>query len=199
MVINVMDLVQLKAYARQYGVALALMWTASFLSIVFAPASMLGSLLALSTPFVVGWFLVRFRNDALEGHISFRRGFAFSCYTFFYASLLFAAVQFVYLRFFDHGAFMSMLGASLKTMEDIYRREGAAAMQAVAQMKQTISVVGQLSPLQLTFVIMMDNILMGALLSLPIALACRRKTFMPTNGQKQQEQQEQQEQHEHAE
>lgn len=119
MIINVMDLVQLKAYARQYGVALALVWTASFLSIVFAPASVLGSLLALSTPIVVGWFLVRFRNDALDGHISFRRGYAFSCYTFFYASLLFAAVQFVYLRFFDHGAFMAMLGASIKTMEDV--------------------------------------------------------------------------------
>ena len=193
MIINVMDLVQLKAYARQYGVALALVWTASFLSIVIAPASVLGSLLALSTPIVVGWFLVRFRNGALDGHISFRRGFAFSCYTFFYASLLFAAVQFVYLRFFDHGAFMAMLGESLKTMEEVYRHEGAAAMQAIGQMKQTISVVGQLSPLQLTFVIMMDNILVGALLSLLIALACRRKAFIPTN------EHEQQEQHEHAE
>lgn len=193
MIINVMDLVQLKAYARQYGVVLAAVWAASFLSIVIAPASVLGSLLALSTPIVVGWFLVRFRNGALDGHISFRRGFAFSCYTFFYASLLFAAVQFVYLRFFDHGAFMAMLGESLKTMEEVYRHEGAAAMQAIGHMKQTISVVGQLSPLQLTFVIMMDNILVGALLSLPIALACRRKTFMPTNGH------EQQEQHEHAE
>ena len=188
MVINVMDLVQLKAYARQYGVVLALVWAASFLSIVFAPASVLGSLLALSTPIVVGWFLVRFRNDALDGHISFRRGFAFSCYTFFYASLLFAAVQFVYLRFFDHGAFMAMLGESLQTMEDVYRHEGAAALQAVDQMKRTIAVIGQLSPLQLTFVIMMDNILMGVLLSLPIALACRRKTFIPTNGPEQKEQ-----------
>ena len=194
MVINVMDLVQLKAYARQYGVALAMVWAASFLSIVFAPASVLGSLLALSTPIVVGWFLVRFRNGALDGHISFRRGYAFSCYTFFYASLLFAAVQFVYLRFFDHGAFMAMLGESFKTMEDVYRHEGAAAMQAVGQMKQTISMVGQLSPLQLTFVVMMDNLFIGALLSLPIALACRRKAFIPTDRQ-----QEQPEQHEHAE
>jgi len=193
MIINVMDLVQLKAYARQYGVALALVWTASFLSIVLAPASVLGSLLALSTPIVVGWFLVRFRNDALDGHISFRRGYAFSCYTFFYASLLFAAVQFVYLRFFDHGAFMAMLGASIKTMEDVYRQEGAAALQAVEQMKQTIGMVGQLSPLQLTFVVMMDNLFIGALLSLPIALACRTKAYMPTNGQ------ENHGQHEHAE
>lgn len=190
MIINVMDLVQLKAYARQYGVALAAIWAASFLSIVIAPASVLGSLLALSTPIVVGWFLVRFRNGALDGHISFRRGFAFSCYTFFYASLLFAAVQFVYLRFFDQGAFMTMLGESLKTMEEVYRHEGAAAMQAIGQMKQTISMVGQLSPLQLTFVIMMDNLFIGALLSLPIALACRRKAFIPTNEHEQQEQQE---------
>lgn len=190
MIINVMDLVQLKAYARQYGVVLAAIWAASFLSIVIAPASVLGSLLALSTPIVVGWFLVRFRNGALDGHISFRRGFAFSCYTFFYASLLFAAVQFVYLRFFDQGAFMAMLGESLKTMEEVYRHEGAAAMQAIGQMKQTISMVGQLSPLQLTFVIMMDNLFIGALLSLPIALACRRKAFIPTNEHEQQEQQE---------
>ncbi len=187
MVINVMDLVQLKAFARQYGVALALLWTASFLSVIFAPASVLGSLLALSTPIAVGWFLVRFRNSALDGHISFRRGFAFSCYTFFYASLIFAAIQFVYLRFFDHGAFMAMLGESVKTMQDVYRTQGAAAMQAVDQMKHTISIVGQLSPLQLTFVIMMDNILMGALLSLPIAYACRRKNLQSSGQQNMQD------------
>lgn len=112
--INVIALIQLRAFARQYGFFLFLLWMASFVAYFTNPASSWGSLLAMSTPFVVGWFLVRFRNGALDGHISFRRGLVFSFYTFFYASLLFAVAQYVYFRFFDNGALLSMMLATVK-------------------------------------------------------------------------------------
>ena len=86
--INVTALVQLKAFARQDGVILALTWIASFILMIYTPQYSYGNLLALSTPFIVGWRLCAFRNYALDGKISFRRGFAYSCYTFFYASLV---------------------------------------------------------------------------------------------------------------
>lgn len=173
--INVMNLVQLKAFARQDGVLLALLWACSFLAVMLSPGSALGSLLALSTPFVVGWLLARFRDGALDGIISFRRAFAFSCYTFFYASLIFAAVQFVYFRFFDHGNLMSMMMENLRVMEQAASTQGAVGKTSIAQMKETAQIVGQLSPVQITFVIMMDNLLVGAFMSLPIALWGSRK------------------------
>lgn len=80
--INVTSLIQVKAFARQDGFFLFLLWLASFGAFIANPVSTWGSLLAMSTPFFVGWLLVRFRNYALDGAISFRRALAFCFYTF---------------------------------------------------------------------------------------------------------------------
>lgn len=173
--INVAALVQLKAFARQDGVFLALLWIAGFLLTVLVPASSWGGLMTLSTPLLVGWLLTRFRDNALDGVISFRRGYVYSCYTFFYASLLFAVVQYIFLRYFDHGALISMLLMSVKTLEEAYKQNNMTAGPTITEMKQGLTLIAQMSPIQLTFVFMMQNLLFGAILSLPIALFCRRK------------------------
>ena len=104
---------QVKAFARIDGVFMAVLWAASFMAIIFDPQSVWGTMLAIATPFVAGARLKVFRDRALDGVISFRRGYAYLWYTFLYASLLFAAFQLVYFRFFDNGAFVGMLvGAS---------------------------------------------------------------------------------------
>ena len=89
--IDATALVQLKAFARQDGAILALAWTASFALIVYSPQYSLGNLLALATPFIVGWRLSRFRDYALGGLISFSssnlvyRIFHFSFFTFHFS------------------------------------------------------------------------------------------------------------------
>ena len=168
--INVIALIQLRAFARQYGFFLFLLWMASFVAYFTNPASSWGSLLAMSTPFVVGWFLVRVRNGALDGHISFRRGLVFSFYTFFYASLLFAVAQYVYFRFFDNGALLSMMLATVKQLESVYKANG----MSLNELRQSINAIGQLSPIEIAFVFMMQNFLFGLIMSFPIALICQR-------------------------
>ncbi len=168
--INVTALIQLKAFARQDGFLLFLLWMASFAVIVNNPASFWGSLLAMATPFYVGYLLARFRNYALYGFISFRRALAFSLYTFFYASLLFAVAQFVYFRYLDHGTFLAMLTASMKTLEPFYRAQGIS----VSELQQSLAMIGQLTPIETAFVFMMQNILIGAVLSFPIAWIGKR-------------------------
>ena len=103
--IDVVSIVQVKAYARQGGLFLSLAWLVSFALILLVPKSSWGGLVAMSSPFLVGWLLQRFRNEALDGAISFRRALVFSCLTFFYASMIFALAQYVYFRFLDHGLF----------------------------------------------------------------------------------------------
>lgn len=90
--INVAHLVQLKAFARQDALLLALLWAASFACIVMLNAGLIGNILALATPFLVGKRLAAFRTQALYGVISFRRAYAYSLYVFIYASLVFALV-----------------------------------------------------------------------------------------------------------
>lgn len=170
--INVISLIQLKAFARQDGFLLFLLWIASFALIVHDPASSWGSLLAMATPFFVGWLLVKFRDYALQGVISFRRALAFSVFTFFYASMLFAVAQYVYFRFLDNGALVSMLLSSIKALEPFYRAQGVS----VEGLRQSITMISDLSPVEIAFIFMMQNIFMGFFMSFPIALITRRST-----------------------
>lgn len=168
--IDATALVQLKAFAHQDGAILALAWTASFALIVYSPQYSLGNLLALATPFIVGWRLSRFRDYALGGLISFRRGFAFSCYTFFYASLAFALVQYLYFTFLDNGRMEDMLDNTIRVMTPIYKEQGISPKELNA----AAEVITSLSPIYIAITFMMQNLFIGLLLSLPVALLGRR-------------------------
>ena len=82
------EYVQLKAFARQDGVLLALLWVSSFLLYIMGLSNqMLGMaaiILMLYTPFFVSGRLAKFRDYGREGLISFRRGYAYTVLVFFY-------------------------------------------------------------------------------------------------------------------
>jgi hypothetical protein len=179
--IDISALVQVKAFARQDAVALSVLWTASLAAYALSPSSSWGSLLALCTPFLVGWLLTRFRETALDGVISFRRGLAYCCYVFFYASLIFALVQYIYFRFLDGGRFAQMIDASLKVLEPFYQQQGISTKELETGSK----IISMMSPIQLAFTFMMQNLFVGFLLSLPIALICQRRTKRQGAGDKQ--------------
>lgn len=163
--------VQLKAFARQEALMLAALWTASFALTMMAQAGALGNLLALSTPFVVVWRTNIFRDKVLGGIISWRRAWAFCLYTFVYASLAFALVQFAYFRFLDHGSFAQLITDTMNTMMPLYEQNGMTK----AEVTQSINAIRELTPVQWAFVFMLQNMVIGALASVPLALISRRK------------------------
>ena len=93
-VIDTGKIKQTKAFARQDGTLLGIVWVASFVCTMLAAEpeyQMLGlfsNLLILSTPFVVAKRLKYFRDVVREGHISFKHGLYYCVQTFFYATLL---------------------------------------------------------------------------------------------------------------
>lgn len=163
--INVPSLIQLKAFARIDGLWLALLWTASFMSMMYIPKSALGGLLMLATPPFMLWRFIKFRNYALDGVISFARGLTYGCYCIFYASLLFAFVQTAYFQFLDGGHFVQIMHQALQTMEGVYQQNGVDVKQAM----ETVDLMGTLKPIELAFVFMTQNLLLGALLSVIVA------------------------------
>lgn len=169
--INVQDLIQLKAFARQDGALTALLWTASFAFVVTGTGGSLGNLLMMATPFFVGWRLVKFRNYALGGAISLRRSLAYCLYTFLCAAVLFAVVQYVYFRFLDHGVFTTMFTQAMNALAPAYEQSGMSK----ADIKQTLDLVATLTPTQWTFVFMAQNVVLSLIACLPIALACMRR------------------------
>ena len=164
------DIIQLKAFARQDALLLGGVWMVSFAFIVMAPKSILGGLLAFATPFVVGWLLRRFRDKALDGVISFRRGYAYSVFCFIYASLLFAVAQYVYFRFIDGGMFVQLLSESAKVIEPVYQKNGLST----SELQQTLEEMMSLPPSQWVFMMLMQNIFIGLILSIPIAAVSKK-------------------------
>lgn len=170
--INPIDLTQLKAFARQDGFWLGLVWIGAMWLSLHRPDSIWGPMMVLSTPFYIGWRLAEFRDYALEGQISFRRALAFSCYVFFYASLLFALGQYAYFRWFDNGVFMQQVNSALEIMKPYYEQNGMKTDDIELGQK----VISMMTPLDLAFTFMMYNLMVGAFVSPFVALFGKKKS-----------------------
>lgn len=175
--INPEEYNQLKAFARVDGLWLAALWTGCFAAYVAGFSNPLlqtmSLLLMLSTPFFVASRLKKFRNDARQGIISFRRGFAYSLYVFFYGALLLALAQYVYFAFIDHGYVLSKFG------EVVASEEGQQVIKAYGMadaVKQGMDDFASLRPIDFALNMFTMNLVVGTLLSLPIAGLLQRKT-----------------------
>ena len=68
---------QTKAFARQDGVFLSMLWIVTFALVIYAPQTDLGGLLVFSTPLFVAWRMIKFRNYALDGVMSYRKALVY--------------------------------------------------------------------------------------------------------------------------
>ncbi len=161
---------QVKAFARQDGLILSLVWLVSMWLFINQPESSWGAILMLSTPFFIGWRLKVFRNDALGGLISFRRGFCYSCYVFFYSSLVFALGQFLYFRYLDNGMFLTTMRQGIEIVKPYYEQNGINT----DELEMGVKMVELMGPMNLTLIFMMYNLLVGAIVSPLIALLYRK-------------------------
>ncbi|MBF1082003.1 MAG: DUF4199 domain-containing protein, partial [Prevotellaceae bacterium] len=85
-------------------------------------------------------------------------------------SLLFAVIQFAYLRFFDNGTLNILLSNGIKALEPMYRQQGMTVKE-IANIRELIL---NFSPVEKSFIFMMQNLFIGFVMSLPLALICRR-------------------------
>ncbi len=177
------DYQQLKAFARIDGAMVALLWTISFACYVVGLTNqflgLIAIFLAIYTPFFVARRLRNFRDVALEGTISFLRGWAFVIYVFFYGALLFALVQFVYLNYLDNGYMLSVI-------EDTIQAPEFAALTAQYGMEDAVDEMmtefRQIRPIDFAFHGLTSNIMLGIVLGLPIAAFMKRNGGMVKNG-----------------
>lgn len=168
---------QVKAFARIDGALVALMWSGSFACFVgnfYNP--MFGKLFfiigALSLVFAA-LRLKRFRDQVLDGIISFRRAFTYSLLTYLYASLLFAMVQYIYFQFLDHGSLMTqyMSVATSKEFTDMMKVYGMNP----EDVKLAMGNIASLRPIEIALQFFSTDIMMGFFISLPVAAIMTRK------------------------
>ena len=177
--IDFVKLIQTRAFARQDGAILGSVWIVSFAFTMLAinpQYSFLGliaNILTISTPFIVARRLKSFRDYALDGSISFRRGFFYCIQTFFNATLLFTIVQYLWFRFMDMGPFMAYLQTSYKMALQAYN-------MTEANIKEVMEILTMLKPIAWASMFMITDLVIAAILSPIIAALMARKVTKQT-------------------
>lgn len=170
------EYIQLKAYARQDGFFLALLWIASFacyiMGITNGLLGMVAMMLAVMTPFFVAGRLRRFRDEGREGVISFRRSYAYTVFVFFYGAVLLAVAQFLYFAYIDNGYLLSTFSKIVSSAEgkEMLQQYG---MTQVAE--DSLSEMASLRPIDYALNILTVNIMIGFVLGVPIGLVMYRR------------------------
>ena len=171
------EYVQLKAYARIDGLYLALLWAISFACYIAGfSVAFLGftsSMLAIYSPFFAAKRTLKFRNEARGGSLSLLRGAAYYMLMFFYASLLFALLQYVYFAFIDGGMLMSQYAEIMRSKEatNLISSYGIS----MDDLNRGIAELQNSSPIMLVINILTFNLFAGFMLSWPTALILRKK------------------------
>ena len=170
------EYVQLKAFARQDGALLSLLWIGALVCYVQGLTNpllgMAAVVLAIMSPFYAANRLRHFRDYAREGIISFMRGYAYTVMIFFYAGLLLAAALYIYFAFIDNGY---LLG---KFTEMTNSEEGRQVMKMYGlaeQMKEGLKQLASMRPIDYALNMLTINIMSGFFLGLPIAAMMKRE------------------------
>ena len=176
------EYIQLKAFARQDGALLALLWVVTFLLYIIGVSNQMLGLAAIMlmfyTPFFVGERLGKFRDYGREGVISFRRGYAYTVLVFFYGGVLFAVAQYLYLAFMDNGFLLSQFSKLIMSDEgqQLLEQYGMKEManESLQEMSNTRPIDSALNMLTI-------NISLGFILGLPISLVKQRTSPKANN------------------
>ena len=169
---------QLKAFARQDGALLSLLWIGAMACYIQGLSSpllgMIAMLLIIASPFYAANRLRHFRDEARAGIISFMRAYGYTVLTYFYAGLLLAVAVFIYFHFMDNGY---LLG---KMMEMLNTEQGRQMMSIYGmsdEMKQGLEELSRMRPIDYALNMLTINISTGFILGLPTAALMRREVI----------------------
>ena len=170
------EYIQLKAFARVDGLWVAVLWISTFLFYVLGLTrptyGIVAMLLLLTTPLLLTQRLKHYRNDVLDGLLSFGRGWGYVTMMSFYGSLLFGIAVFAYFNYMDHGYLFSTL------MQTLQSPEMAAVIEQTdmaASLKLSLEQLQQMRPIDLALNMMMSSVMACMLLGLPIAAIMQRQ------------------------
>ena len=171
----------LRAYTRYDGFYLGVIWIASFACLIgmasYPSLSMASLAIALTTPFFVGMQLKKYRDNGRQGVLPFTHALLYCFRVFMNAAIVFAIAQWAYMQFLDNGRLAGMLQTMMMQEET-----QALLKQTGLKSEELVAAFTQVSPLQFALTYFVENIIIGIVLSLPIALIMKQDVpTRPTN------------------
>lgn len=176
------EYIQLKAYARQLGALMGLLWVTSFACFVGVVSLPLLSIIfdfsIVIIPFVAYYMVRYYRDTVINGNISFKRAFVFSLLIFIYASLILGISQWAYFALLDGGRMVAniqevMQSAEYKSVIDAYKAQGV-------DLKEQMNILTEARPIDFAMTFMWFNFLAGTVISWVVALFVKRHS-QPTS------------------
>jgi hypothetical protein len=164
------DILQFKAFARQDGALLALLWVCAFLLYIVGLSNSMLALAALMlvcyTPLFVGKRVGKYRDTVLDGVISYRRAYGYTVLMFYYGSILFAVAQYVYFAFLDQGFLLSRFTDMVSSDEgrQVLQRYGM-----VETMDESLRQMALTRPIDFALNMLIANVAAGLVLGIPVA------------------------------
>ena len=165
------------AYARVYGLYMGIFWAVKFvffpLGFSYPVFSFIFLLLTIMVPFVGAWFVKKIRDGVLDGRLGFWQAFLLSTNIYMYASLIAAIVHFIYFRFIDNGFILNSYLESVNQMQELLGSGEAAAN--IEMLKANVELMCSLSPIQIVFSLLSNNVVFGLFISLLAAVFLKRR------------------------
>lgn len=165
------------AYARVYGLYMGIFWAVKFvffpLGFSYPVFSFIFLLLTIMVPFVGAWFVKKIRDGVLDGRLGFWQAFLLSTNIYMYASLIAAIVHFIYFRFIDNGFILNSYLESVNQMQELLGSGEADAN--IEMLKANVELMGTLSPIQIVFSLLSNNVVFGLFISLLAAVFLKRR------------------------
>ena len=167
---------QLKAFAKQDGALLSLLWIGALACYIQGLSSpilgMIAMLLIVASPFYAANRLRKFRDEARQGIISFMRAYGYTVLTYFYGGLLLAVAIFAYFQFMDNGYLMSKLMDILNTEQG---QQMVKVYGMADEISQSMEQLAKMRPIDYALNMLTIIISTGFILGLPTAALMRRE------------------------
>lgn len=159
------------SYCMQWGLGVGVLTSLSFLATMYGGemplVGLVGNVLGIAAFVVAGRRIRAFRREVEP--VGFWRACYLALLTYLFASLLTAAVQYVYLAFLDHGRLLGQVERMMAMPEyQQWMEQLAGGTDAEGLMRSVREMVA--NPARMTMQLMWTNALVSLMLALPTGL-----------------------------
>lgn len=166
----------LQECAMRYGTSMGVLWAFKFmlfpLGLRIPFLLLLFIILTLGVPVLGFIFAKQYRTRYCNNAINFGRALLFTVLMYMFASLFVAVVHYIYFRYIDGGFVFEFYQNIINQFKTTAQTE---LLPSIEQLQEAFDLLTALTPLQITFQLISNNVYYGMLIAIPTALLVMRK------------------------